>query len=139
MKDTNRRTTRLSQASPEPTASLDELIETLLENMLGQNYVDEYSGSDEYIGVDDIAEQIAQAINKNYIKRSDVVGMLPEKIRPNMFLGNSPIRDIELENYRAGYNNCLDDITRAIGLGVANGHYVPPTVPLKPKSRRGKP
>lgn len=42
--------------------SLGEILETTLENILGQNYVDEYSGSDRHIGVDEIARQLAQSV-----------------------------------------------------------------------------
>jgi predicted GTPase len=40
--------------------SLDKLIEASLENILGQNYVDEYSGATTHLGVDEIAKQLAQ-------------------------------------------------------------------------------
>lgn len=41
---------------------VDERLAHVLENILGQNYVDEYSGSDRHIGVDEIATQLLPVI-----------------------------------------------------------------------------
>lgn len=63
--------------NPNQSEELRELLAKKLEGILGQNYVDEYSGGDRHISTDEIAEELL-ALFQDRLKRAveEALGLL---------------------------------------------------------------
>ena len=63
--------------NPNQSEELRELLAKKLEGILGQNYVDEYSGGDRHISTDEIAEELL-ALFQDRLKRAEVSAKIAE-------------------------------------------------------------